>query len=159
MGGWLTWWGVGGPVAGRWMDARGRAAAPAELRTKHLSTAFIVTPLHSPSVIERLTQLPRAAGLPAACPQILAPAKTVIENVGGSLDLKERESHLTAWGVKKASAAPAAPVGSQPAGWEGRGGALLFVTPLWLPGGGGGAVGSGHGSTPLPPCNTHTVCV
>lgn len=44
-----------------------------------------------------------AAPRPAA--QVLAPAKTVIENVGGSLDLKERESHLRAWGFKKASRA------------------------------------------------------
>lgn len=36
---------------------------------------------------------------PAA--QILAPAKTVIENTRGTVDAKERESHLRAWGVKK----------------------------------------------------------
>ena len=72
-----------------------------------------------PHTIPRLTPLP-AAGL-----QILAPAKTVIENVGGSLDLKERESHLTAWGVKKAS-------GSRPPSRAGQGRALLFAT-LVLP--------------------------
>lgn len=34
--------------------------------------------------------------------QVLAPAKLVIDNARAGLDLKERESHLRAWGLKKA---------------------------------------------------------
>lgn len=48
-----------------------------------------------------MVRIARALALLPA--QVLAPAKTVIENTGATLDLKERESHLWAWGVKKVS--------------------------------------------------------
>lgn len=42
------------------------------------------------------------AGLPLVYGMlVLAPAKIAIDNSGGMSDLKERESNLRAWGVKK----------------------------------------------------------
>ncbi len=64
-----------------------------------------------------------ATTCPRCCPQILAPAKVVIENTRGTMDAKERDSHLRAWGIKKVGA-----VANSWAGWSLLGaGGIMFV--------------------------------
>lgn len=64
-----------------------------------LAASFLFPPLSTITACPKLYTQPPIHPTPQH--QILAPAKLVIENASATLDLKERESHLRAWGIKK----------------------------------------------------------